>query len=120
MKDYDPRNVFLTEAGHFTPWLADNIHLINQIVGYNIKVLDTEYLLKPTNRRIDILGITADKKNFVVIENQLETADLDHYARIQLYISLINDQIDTDIFPFVKANTKKILVILWNKGDAPL
>lgn len=38
----DPRNVWTSESGDFTPWLADNIDVLADELGMTLTVIATE------------------------------------------------------------------------------
>ncbi|MCW2713099.1 MAG: hypothetical protein JWN88_146, partial [Frankiales bacterium] len=53
-----PREVWLTEAGHFTPWLADNLDVLAEEMGLSLTLGATEV---PVGEfRLDIKAETAD------------------------------------------------------------
>lgn len=77
------REVFPNEEKHFTPWLEKNLHLL-------------EMGLEPDEREkivygrleIDLLVKSAEGKP-VVIENQYNTSDNDHLAKILMYCTSV-------------------------------
>ena len=38
----DPREIWQREAQEFTPWLADNLVLLNEALGLDIELIQTE------------------------------------------------------------------------------
>lgn len=76
------RLIWRDEEKDFTPWLADNLDHLVDAVDLDLELIEREHLL-PDNRRVDILA--RERENLVVIENQLETSDGDHFARLIHY-----------------------------------
>ena len=75
----DLRKVWPNEAWDFTPWLAENLHLLGKAVGMELSLIQTE--ASGWSGSLDILAETSDRVN-VAIENQLEPSDSDHFARL--------------------------------------
>lgn len=79
-----PREVWLTEAGHFTPWLADNLDVLAEEMGLSLTLTATEV---PVGEfRLDIKAETADGR-VVIIENQPERTDHGHLGQLLVYAS---------------------------------
>lgn len=85
----DLREVWRTEDKHFTPWLAENIECLNEILGLNLQVEETEY--KAGSFEIDILATEAQGK--VIIENQFGKSDHDHLGKILTYLTNVGASI---------------------------
>lgn len=80
----NPRDVWLSEAGDFTPWLAQNIDVLADELGMTLTVLGTEV---PVGEfRLDIKAEDGDG-NIVVIENQLDRTDHSHLGQCLVYAS---------------------------------
>lgn len=81
----DLRDIWTSEASHFTPWLAreDNLSLLGDTIGIELELEVTEKSVGPF--RADILcKNTADDK-WVLIENQLEKTDHIHLGQLMTY-----------------------------------
>ncbi|MFL1596226.1 DUF4268 domain-containing protein [Rhodococcus ruber] len=78
----DPRSVWSSEAGDFTPWLAENIDVLAQELGMTLTVVTTEVAVGEF-----WLDIQAEDENgrTVVIENQLERTDHGHLGQNVVY-----------------------------------
>ena len=76
-----PRDVWHHEERDFTPWLAQNLHLLNESLDLDLELIDTESHLAGAGR-VDILAKDNDRDAMVVIENQLDSSDDDHFARL--------------------------------------
>ena len=66
------REIWQQEAADFTTWLADNIDYLNDKLGFNLNVLETEKKVGSFN--VDIF-CEDEHGNSVIIENQLERTD---------------------------------------------
>ncbi len=79
-----PRDVWVSESGDFTPWLAENIDVLADALGMALTVTGTEVLVGEF--RLDIRAEDGDGR-VVVIENQLERTDHSHLGQCLLYAS---------------------------------
>ena len=78
----DPRAVWITEAGDFTPWLAENIDVLADELGMTLTVTAMEV---PVGEfRLDIQCVD-DEGHVVIIENQLERTDHSHLGQCLVY-----------------------------------
>jgi hypothetical protein len=77
------REVFKHEAHDFTAWLKDNIQLLSQAIDLPLTVDNREM---PVGRFFADLVCTDIQGNKVVIENQLEVTDHDHFGKLITYM----------------------------------
>ena len=79
------RTAWQTEAGDFTPWLAQeaNIALLGDTIGLDLEVEAQEKQVGPF--RADILCKDTANGNWVLIENQLEKTDHTHLGQLITY-----------------------------------
>ena len=75
------REIWPHEERDFTPWLANNLHLLNEVLDLELEVIDTEST-HPGAGRVDILAKDKDDNANVIIENQLGHSDDSHFARL--------------------------------------
>ncbi len=75
------RKVWAHEERNFTPWLAENLHLLSEVVGMDLELIEIESILRDAGR-VDILAKDKENDAKVIIENQLERSDDDHFARL--------------------------------------
>lgn len=81
----DLRTVWPHEATDFSPWLANNIERLNEALGIQIVIQDTESPVG--NFAVDIYATDADTGKRIIIENQLEQTDHDHLGKLITYAS---------------------------------
>ncbi len=80
----DPRDVWESEAGDFTPWLAENLDVLAEELQMSLTLKATE--VPVGDFRLDIQAETLDGR-VVVIENQLERTDHGHMGQLLVYAS---------------------------------
>ena len=75
LEKIDLREVWLSESGQFTPWLAqtENLKLLGETIGIELECEAQEKEVGPF--RADILCKDTATDSWVLIENQLERTD---------------------------------------------
>lgn len=81
------RNIWLSEATEFTPWLArpENLAVLADAVGFELELEAQERNVGPF--RADILCKDVETGHWVLIENQLEKTDHTHLGQLLTYAS---------------------------------
>ncbi|MFT4012483.1 MAG: DUF4268 domain-containing protein [Paracoccus sp. (in: a-proteobacteria)] len=81
----DLRKGWLSEAQHFTPWLAseDNLALLGEALGIDLELEAQERSVGPF--RADILCKDTADGSWILIENQLERTDHTHLGQLITY-----------------------------------
>lgn len=81
----DLRQVFISEAAHFTPWLAEeyNLALLGNTIGLDLELIGTEQNVGPY--RADIVCKDTLTNGIVLVESQLEKTDHTHLGQILTY-----------------------------------
>src|SRR5207249_4185508 len=69
----DPKSVWQHEAHEFTPWLSDNLSLLNEALGLEIELTQIE--MPVGDFAVDIFGKEVGSGREVIIENQLASTD---------------------------------------------
>lgn len=81
------RKAWPNEAKDFTPWLADHLEYIGNILEMDLELIEKES--KVGGYSADILAKVADaeddSESYVVIENQLEDSNHDHLGKLITY-----------------------------------
>ena len=85
------------EDRHFTPWLADNLHMLGGALGMNLKLVQTEKPVGPF--ACDILAKELGSGERVAIENQLELTDHSHLGQLLTYAAGLNAGIAVWVAP---------------------
>src|SRR3954454_2225369 len=81
------RNIWLSEASDFTPWLAraENIVILSETLGIDLELEAQERAVGPF--RADILCKDIGTDRWVLIENRLEKTDHTHLGQLLTYAS---------------------------------
>ena len=79
----DPREVWKSECLDFTPWLAQNIGRLADILGLELEVTQSEAPVGDFS--CDIVARDLGRDRVVIIENQLEPTDHTHLGQIITY-----------------------------------
>jgi hypothetical protein len=85
LEQVDLREVWTSEAGRFTPWLASeaNLDLLGDTIGLDLELEAQEKDVGPF--RADILCKDTTTGHWVLIENQLEKTDHTHLGQLLTY-----------------------------------
>lgn len=83
--EVDLREVWKHEALSFTPWLAENLTLLSDLIGIPLQVEGVEVAVD--QYFADILARDPVTDRLVLIENQLEPSDHSHLGQILTYLS---------------------------------
>src|SRR5688572_23063362 len=83
----DLRDIWLSEATDFTPWLAreENLTVLAESLGIDLELEAQERAVGPF--RADILCKDIGSNSWVLIENQLERTDHCHLGQLLTYAS---------------------------------
>ena len=79
----DVHTIWQHEALDFTPWLAENLHMLGDAIGLKLEFVQREVPVGPYF--LDIKAKAADGGAIVAIENQLEVTDLHHLGQLLTY-----------------------------------
>ncbi len=85
LKSVGVRKAWEHEAHHFTPWLAKNLGLLSAELGIDLELEGTE--VSVGSYRADIVARVPQDGSVVLIENQLERANLQHMGQLLVYLS---------------------------------
>jgi len=102
------RDIWKTEDNEFTPWLVENIQLLNEEIGLSIR--DPQRETKLVNFYVDIVG--EDNEGKVIIENQFHSSDHDHLGKLITYLSSVQET-KKAIWIVEEAKSEHIKAIEW-------
>ena len=88
--DVDLREEWPNEANDFTPWLADNLERLSQVIDIPLETEGMEVSVE--GFAADILGCNPMDGGRVLIENQLEGTDYRHLGQILTYLAGLEAQ----------------------------
>jgi len=85
LEKVDLRSVWAREAGHFTPWLAEEENLVQlgDTIGLELELDSQEKYVGPF--RADIVCKDTITDTWVLIENQIERTDHSHLGQLLTY-----------------------------------
>ncbi|MDA1190271.1 MAG: DUF4268 domain-containing protein [Candidatus Poribacteria bacterium] len=78
------RQIWQNEATDFTPWLQDNLDVLNDVLDLDLTGAEREQSAGDFN--VDLVAEDASG-NTVIIENQLERSNHDHLGKLVTYLS---------------------------------
>lgn len=78
------RTVWPHEALDFTPWLQDNLDVLNEALGLNLDNAEREQAAGSFS--VDLVAEDESSRT-VIIENQLERSDHDHLGKLVTYLT---------------------------------
>ena len=81
----EPRLAWAHEANSFTPWLAEHIEQLGEVLAIPLELEGTEVAVE--NFSADILARNLADNSCVLIENQLEGTDHRHLGQIMTYLA---------------------------------
>ncbi len=81
----DLRKAWPQEAHDFTPWLAENLDRLSGVIGIELDLEGCEVQVGPY--RADIVANEPADGTRVLIENQLEDANLQHLGQVLAYLA---------------------------------
>lgn len=81
----DVRQAWSHEALDFTPWLAENLNRLSSELGIELEFEDKE--VEVGSIRADIVARVPQTDEIVLIENQLEWANLQHLGQVLAYLA---------------------------------
>lgn len=90
LTDLPLREAWKHEAHQFTPWLAENIDHLSEVIGIPLELTGTEVAVESFSA--DILARNPVDDSVVLIENQLEQTDHTHLGQIMTYLAGLEAQ----------------------------
>lgn len=109
------RDVWTSEAGDFTPWLAENLDVLADELGMSLTVVSVEASVGQF--RLDIQATSGDG-DVVIIENQLERTDHAHLGQLLSYASGLEAATVVWVAPAFRDEHRRTLDWLNERTDA--
>ncbi len=103
----NPRNIWSNEEYDFTPWLAENIDTLSDVIGLPIIVEETEK--RVGKYKLDLYGSVEGTNDKVVIENQIEISDHKHLGQLLTYASGLRASIIIWVTPIINDEHKQAI-----------
>lgn len=108
------RDVWTSEAGDFTPWLAENLDVLADELGMSLTLVAAEV---PVGEfRLDIQAQTPDG-GVVIVENQLERTDHGHLGQLLVYAAGLESSAVVWIAPQFREDHRRTLDWLNERTD---
>lgn len=85
LKEVSLRQAWPHEANNFTPWLAENLDKLSQVIGIPMELVGTEMSVGQFSA--DIVARYPVNGSLVLIENQLEWTDHTHLGQVLTYLA---------------------------------
>ena len=82
----DLRDVWSSEPQDFTPWLAENVDVLNSAIDLSLSIVEREH--PAGDFSVDLVA-EDESGNPVIIENQLERSNHDHLGKLITYLTQI-------------------------------
>lgn len=115
LEKISPKRQWSHEEHDFTPWLADNLQDLGDVIGYDLEFVAREVPVGPYWADILAKDLNSDVK--VVIENQLEKTNHDHMGKCITYSSVLDAKIIIWISPQFTDEHKKAME--WLNDNTP-
>jgi hypothetical protein len=79
----DPRSIWPSEPGNFTPWLRDNSDALAEALGIDLEFSASEHPVGPFS--LDLIGHDLTNDCVLIVENQLTPTDHAHLGQLLTY-----------------------------------
>lgn len=109
------RDVWTSESGDFTPWLAENLDVLAEEFGMPLTLIATEVPIG--GFRLDIQAETLEGR-VVIVENQLEKTDHGHLGQLLAYASGLEATAVVWVAPEFRDDHRRTLDWLNERTDA--
>ena len=111
----NPKDIWLREAGEFTPWLAESIDALGEVLGMELELIKREAATGDFS--LDLLAKDLGTDHTVIIENQLTQTDHDHLGKLLTYASGFNAAVVVWVAEKIRDEHKQALEWLNQRTD---
>ena len=105
LEHLDPRTLWRSEAGDFTPWLADNLPLLGEALGLDLELHQMEGAVGEFS--CDIVAREVGTNRPVISENQLGRTDHGHLGQLLTYAGELDAAVVVWISPRFATNIER-------------
>jgi Domain of unknown function (DUF4268) len=103
----DPRELWNSEPGNFTPWLANNLGLLGEALSLDLELVRIEKAVGDFSCDIEARDTGRDRP--VIIENQLEATDHRHLGQLLTYAAGLDAAVIVWISPEIREEHRQTL-----------
>lgn len=107
LEHVDPRKLWSSEPGEFTPWLAKNMSLLGEALGLDLELRERE--MPVGDFACDIQAYDTGRDRPVIIENQLELTDHRHLGQLLTYAAGLDAAVIVWISPEIREEHREAL-----------
>jgi len=115
LEHVDPRKLWSSEPGDFTPWLAENIGLLGEALGIDLELVQLEKAVGDFS--CDIHARATGRDRPVIIENPLEATDHRHLGQLLTCAAGLDAAIIVWISPEVREEHREAIDWLNRRTD---
>ncbi len=116
LKRLDLRSIWSSESRHFTPWLAENIQELGNVLGMDLEITASEAPVG--DFAVDLLTRDLGSGSVVVIESQFGPTDHDHLGKLLTYASGLGASAVVWIAESIREEHRQALEWLNQRTDA--
>ncbi len=103
----DPKTVWKTEYGDFTPWLAEHLELLGEALDLDLELVRTETAVGDFLCDIEAREVGTNRP--VIVENQLGPTDHRHLGQLLTYAGGLDATVVVWISPDIRDEHRKAL-----------
>lgn len=118
IKKVELRDIWKNEAIDFTPWLADNLDKLGELIGIELELVSREASVG--NFYLDLLAKDLGRDRTAIIENQLEPTDHKHLGQLITYASFYKAEVIVWVSQFVQEEHRSAIDWLNNNTNDKL
>jgi hypothetical protein len=107
LRHVDPRTLWNSEPGDFTPWLAGNLRVLGEVLGIDLELTGVEKAVGEFS--CDIHARDTGRDRPVIIENQLQPTDHRHLGQLLTYAAGLDAAVIVWISPEIREEHREAL-----------
>ena len=118
LRRLNPRQVWADEARDFTPWLAENLPRLSEVLGMDLELTDREAAVGDFS--CDLLAKDLGTGHIVIIENQFGPTNHDHLGKLLTYAAGLEAEAIVWVADKVRDEHRQVLEWLNRHTDASI